>query len=52
VSFHKEWWRQKKTLLSIGLSTFETYAGIADCYCNSGENIFGDEDCENNLVTA
>jgi hypothetical protein len=42
----------KKTLLSIGLSTFETYAGIADCYCNSGENIFGDEDCENNLVTA
>ena len=39
---------RKKSLLSIGLSTFEFCAGLADCYCNSGENIFGDEDCENN----
>jgi len=35
---------KKKSLLSIGLSTFETCAGIANCYCNSGDDIFRDED--------
>ena len=36
---------KKRSLLSISLSTFKTCAGIANCYCNSGEDIFWDEDC-------
>jgi hypothetical protein len=47
VSFHKNGGDKKRSLLSIGLSTFITYAGIANCYCNSGENSFGDKDYEN-----
>jgi hypothetical protein len=39
---------KKRSLLSIGLSTFETCVGIANCYYNSGENIFGNEDCQDN----
>jgi hypothetical protein len=37
----------ERSLLSIGLLTFEAFVGIANFYNNSGEMPFRHEDCEN-----